>query len=93
MTPIERKIQQLRNDGEDEFADLIENWRNRTELWRIADSALEDINEVMWESYMVKDREFGRNEGAKIMAALNRWCTSEADKQKQAAPTRRQARP
>jgi hypothetical protein len=26
MTPIERKIQRLRNDGENEFADMVEDW-------------------------------------------------------------------
>jgi cytochrome c-type biogenesis protein CcmH/NrfF len=27
MTPIEKKIQQLRNDDENEFADMVETWR------------------------------------------------------------------
>lgn len=46
-------------------------------LWRNADSALEAINKIMWESYMVKGREFGREQGAQIMMALNLWCQGE----------------
>jgi hypothetical protein len=34
---------------------------------------LEKINVIMWESYMVKDRPFGRKEGSKIMEVLEQW--------------------
>lgn len=49
-------------------------WR---EKWRITDKALEDINALMWESFMVNGREFGREQGAQIMAILNEWCEKE----------------
>lgn len=34
---------------------------------------LDKINTIMWESYMIKDRPFGRNEGRKIMEILEQW--------------------
>lgn len=34
---------------------------------------LEKINVIMWESYMIKDRPFGRDEGRKIMEVLEQW--------------------
>ena len=34
---------------------------------------MENINTIMWESYMIKDKEFGRQEGYKIMGILEQW--------------------
>ena len=39
------------------------------------DKFLEEINVIMWESYMIKDRPFGRTEGRKIMEVLERWAS------------------
>lgn len=74
---IARKIQQLRNDGDDEFADVIERTLRH---WRACDLALEDINKIMWESYMVTGREFGRNQGKAIMEVIVKWCEADAMK-------------
>ena len=40
---------------------------------RLNEDTLEEINNVMWESYMIKDRNFGRQEGFKIMQELEKW--------------------
>ena len=40
---------------------------------RLNEDTLEEINTVMWESYMIKDRNFGRQEGFKIMQELEKW--------------------
>jgi len=34
---------------------------------------MENINTIMWESYMIEDKEFGRQEGYKIMGILEQW--------------------
>jgi len=34
---------------------------------------LEDINAIMWESFMIKDRQFTREDGLKIMQVLDKW--------------------
>lgn len=39
------------------------------ELWKM----LNEINLIMWESYMIKDASFGRPEADKIMAVLEKW--------------------
>lgn len=39
------------------------------DMWQLLDK----INTIMWESYMIKDRPFGRNEGRKIMEILEQW--------------------
>jgi hypothetical protein len=39
------------------------------DLWKL----LEEINTIMWESFMVKGKEFGRTEGFKIMDRLEQW--------------------
>lgn len=43
------------------------------------DAALNDINFLMWSTFMVKGYEFGRDDGAKIMAILNEWCRKEEE--------------
>lgn len=37
------------------------------------DDILENINTIMWESYMIRDYPFGRTDGAKIMEELVKW--------------------
>lgn len=39
------------------------------DMWKLLDK----INVIMWESYMIKDYPFGRNEGRKIMEMLEQW--------------------
>ena len=39
------------------------------DMWKM----LNQINVIMWESYMIKDGPFGRNEGHKIMEVLKQW--------------------
>ncbi len=46
---------------------FIEN--ENKQLWKM----LEQINVIMWESYMVKSKTFGRDEGKKIMEVLEKW--------------------
>jgi len=40
---------------------------------RLNEDTLEEINAIMWESYMIKGRNFGRQEGFKIMQELVKW--------------------
>ena len=49
--------------------DLLNLSNQNKELWRM----LEQINIIMWESYMIKSRPFGRDEGGKIMEVLEQW--------------------
>ena len=37
---------------------------------------LEQINTLMWKTWGVKERKFGREEGDKIMGILNEWATN-----------------
>ena len=39
------------------------------DMWKM----LDQINVIMWESYMIKDRPFGREDGRKIMEVLEQW--------------------
>lgn len=39
------------------------------------EQALNDINNIMWNSCMVKDRTFDRKEGMQIMEILNNWAS------------------
>lgn len=39
------------------------------DMWKM----LDQINVIMWESYMIKDRPFGKEEGRKIMEVLEQW--------------------
>ena len=43
---------------------------------RLLNETLENINIVMWESYMIKGRSFDRNEGKKIMDILEHWASN-----------------
>lgn len=52
--------------------DLLNLSNQNKELWRM----LEQINIIMWESYMIKSRPFGRDEGGKIMEVLEQWAES-----------------
>lgn len=36
---------------------------------------LSDINAIMFESFMIKGRDFGRTEGLEIMKVLEKWAT------------------
>jgi len=38
-------------------------------IWQLMD----ELNTIMWESYMIKDKNFGRQEGYKIMGLLEQW--------------------
>ena len=38
-------------------------------LWEL----MNEINTIMWESYMIKGKEFGRAEGYKIIGRLEQW--------------------
>jgi ATP/maltotriose-dependent transcriptional regulator MalT len=40
------------------------------------DEILENINKIMWESHMIKDKQFGRQEGFKIMKELEEWASN-----------------
>ena len=40
-----------------------------THLWELMD----ELNTIMWESYMIKGKDFGRQEGYKIMGLLEQW--------------------
>ena len=37
------------------------------------DQYLEQINNIMWESLMIKGKSFGEKEGLKIMEVLEKW--------------------
>ena len=39
------------------------------------DKYLHEINTIMWESFMIKDKPFTRDEGIKIMYVLEKWAT------------------
>ena len=38
-------------------------------IWKLMD----ELNTIMWESYMIKGKDFGRQEGYKIMGLLEQW--------------------
>ena len=38
-------------------------------IWQL----MNELNTIMWESYMIKGKEFGRTEGYKIMGLLEQW--------------------
>ena len=38
-------------------------------IWQL----MNELNAIMWESYMVKGKDFGRQEGYKIMGLLEQW--------------------
>ena len=38
-------------------------------IWQLMD----ELNTIMWGSYMVKGKDFGRQEGYKIMGLLEQW--------------------
>jgi len=50
-----------------------EKWNSRiddyNDLWKLMD----EINTIMWESYMIEGKEFDRTEGLKIMERLEQW--------------------
>lgn len=50
----------------------IEKMKNKN---RVLNKSLETINNIMWESYMIKDRDFGRKDGLKIMIELEKWAS------------------
>lgn len=51
-----------------------------TKRERDLDECLEDINAIMFNSYCLKGREFGRAQGEAIMYVLERWAKiGEAD--------------
>jgi hypothetical protein len=43
-----------------------------------ADVYLELINDIMWNTWAVKDHPFGREQGEEIMKVLNQWTKSES---------------
>lgn len=53
----------------------MKNERSYTETERELYKLLEDINVIMWESFMVKSKraDFGEKEGYKIMKVLEKW--------------------
>lgn len=42
------------------------------ELWKL----LDQINTIMWESYMIQNNEFGREQGKEIMERLEKWANN-----------------
>jgi len=38
-------------------------------IWQLMD----ELNTIMWERYMIKGKDFGRQEGYKIMGLLEQW--------------------
>lgn len=38
-------------------------------IWQL----MNELNTIMWESYMIEGKDFGRTEGYKIMGLLERW--------------------
>lgn len=71
---IDHDITKLDNLIDDYYPNKSEN-SNLTrsaeyqDLWKL----MEKINIIMWESYMIKGREFGRTEGYKIMGIIEQW--------------------
>ena len=49
--------------------DLLNLSNQNKELWRM----LEQISIIMWESYMIQNKNFGREDGRKIMEVLEQW--------------------
>ena len=43
---------------------------------KVFTETLENINAVMWESYMIKGKSFDRKEGEKIMHLLEHWASN-----------------
>ena len=59
---LEGQLKQLRIGGVVSSADY-------KHLWQLMD----ELNTIMWESYMIKGKDFGRQEGYKIMGLLEQW--------------------
>lgn len=70
---------QVHNLMYDELAESIaERLANNGLLSNVSsngDKHLEKINDIMWNSCMIKGRDFGRKEGFKIMQVLEEWAT------------------
>lgn len=43
--------------------------------------ALEEINTIMWESFMIKEYPFGRLDGTRIMIILEEWASTAKGKE------------
>lgn len=57
-------------DGIDTVFELLKSERSKeTDLWKM----LDEINVIMWESFMVKSKGFTEKDSGKIMEVLNRW--------------------
>ena len=52
------------------------NALKKVELHIKNDEILENINKIMWESHAIKDKQFGRQEGFKIMKELEEWASN-----------------
>jgi len=62
----------------DKYTDFIEKQQaEQLNLYgvskRLNENTLEEINTIMWESYMVISRTFDREQGTMIMKELEKW--------------------
>jgi len=48
---------------------------NQTHKEILLDNILNDINTIMWEAYMVKDKTITTVDADKIMSLLEKWAT------------------
>ncbi|NLH44749.1 MAG: hypothetical protein GX451_01170 [Acholeplasmataceae bacterium] len=65
----EKEMQEIKQRAYTEDFDTVK------EAYRHAYKQLEAINIIMWESYMIKDRDFGRKQGEQIMQILDQWAS------------------
>jgi|JI9StandDraft_1071089.scaffolds.fasta_scaffold507916_1 hypothetical protein len=59
----------LENENQPSCLGAVISSADYNHLWEL----MNEINTIMWESYMVKGKEFGRTEGYKIMGRLEQW--------------------
>jgi hypothetical protein len=54
--------------------------QKEVERLKAMDVILEEINNIMWEGFMVKSKGFIKNDGARIMNELEKWASIEPPK-------------
>jgi len=60
------------NEWKDTYGWEVIKWLDETDTDN-ADNYLEQINNIMWQGWGIKDYPFGRKDGEKIMKVLNEW--------------------
>ena len=66
---VGNKAQEFADGYNKAMSEFVRIHADRLRVEKVCD----DINAIMWESFMIKGSPFGRDEGAKIMERLEVW--------------------